>query len=809
MKQKGSITVFLSLVLVLLSSFIFTSLEAARIVGSRFYLSMLTSLSGESFLASYYYPLFEEYGLLGVEAGYESAYLSEQQMEQELGENIAYGAEEMQGGMLQIEQTSVQLNDYQTLLSENCSGFLEQVKKQSLYEGTELALEQLLSQGNQKDTVSSGKLFQAQEELQEKAANTAVELLRLMTLIDGIATGQQGLSTDQDGRLKAQTPFVKQLTSLSPKELSDAFETEEIFQTVKSFFLYPKAKAASLQDLLGTALELEGEIEQLNCKISEYHNRIEAIPSEIKLLKQQKKEWEELLAELDSEEEKAVIKERITECESQMTELLEEEAYCKEQRTISQKEKKTKETKLSAVIKEVKPSYTALQTEMQEGQKIIAEALTVVDALEEKQRLAWAAALTYEGVLKGEEAELSSELYQVFSEELNQLKMYLGMEEQGYSTTVMRKTLLADEQLLQELALPTFHAKQILEMYLGISQVMHRIEEYSLEGLWFDYGEIKAGAQTGESITETMEKLLATGILGLVGISEDELSKAELSGEELPSNSRKTTTVETELTKQIADMQEQLSSDSMFVLLQSGIEGISEEVLLELYLSGYFSNFLSEKGKTRLCYEREYIMFGQETDVKNLCAMILSLTAFRFAFTMTSLLFDSARRESAGALAAALVGFSGLPILIYAVKYAILFLWAVEEALVETAAIVQGKKIALFSKTGMISLHEIFTMNKEQIQAKARAVPTGSMGAGYTEYLLLLSLFEGTEKKCYRAMDLIQENLRLRFRDSFRIRNVVIRIDFSSKAQLRRKFDTGFFSELQYELQTEYRAAYE
>ena len=75
--KKGSITVFLSLVLVLLFSFLLTTLEAARIRGATAYVSMITDLAGDSVLASYYYPLFENYRIFGIDAGDEEGYFSQ------------------------------------------------------------------------------------------------------------------------------------------------------------------------------------------------------------------------------------------------------------------------------------------------------------------------------------------------------------------------------------------------------------------------------------------------------------------------------------------------------------------------------------------------------------------------------------------------------------------------------------------------------------------------------------------------------------------------------------------------------------
>ena len=89
--RKGSITVFLSLILVLLFSFILTTLEAARICGARAYASMITELAGESFLASYYYPLFQNYRLFGVNEGDEDGFFVEDAMKEEIKEDMTFG----------------------------------------------------------------------------------------------------------------------------------------------------------------------------------------------------------------------------------------------------------------------------------------------------------------------------------------------------------------------------------------------------------------------------------------------------------------------------------------------------------------------------------------------------------------------------------------------------------------------------------------------------------------------------------------------------------------------------------------------
>ena len=73
----------------------------------------------------------------------------------------------------------------------------------------------------------------------------------------------------------------------------------------------------------------------------------------------------------------------------------------------------------------------------------------------------------------------------------------------------------------------------------------------------------------------------------------------------------------------------------------------------------------------------------------------------------------------------------------------------------------QGKRIAVVGP-GRVSFGEVFLMNKAAIERKADLCPDGE-GAAYTDYLALVSLTRRTKDKTYRALDLIQENIRFVF----------------------------------------------
>ena len=161
---------------------------------------------------------------------------------------------------------------------------------------------------------------------------------------------------------------------------------------------------------------------------------------------------------------------------------------------------------------------------------------------------------------------------------------------------------------------------------------------------------------------------------------------------------------------------------------------------------------------------------------------------------MTALLRNTEKQAKLSAIAGAAAGVTGIPLLGTVVKYSLMLLWAVEEAFIEVAALLQGKRLPLFSIEGNVSAGDLFLFGKELVAKKANGISNTASGVSYSEYLLLFSLLEGKVQKCYRAMDLIQENIRLRYRDSFRIRTIVTTLSFASDTKLSKKWETEIFS---------------
>ena len=91
-------------------SFVFTTLEAARITAAKSYLAMLSEMASDSLQGSYYYPLFSEYGLLAVEGGYGSTDLSKEKIDLFLNDLLEHSTEKTWRGLITANDPETETN---------------------------------------------------------------------------------------------------------------------------------------------------------------------------------------------------------------------------------------------------------------------------------------------------------------------------------------------------------------------------------------------------------------------------------------------------------------------------------------------------------------------------------------------------------------------------------------------------------------------------------------------------------------------------------------------------------------------------
>lgn len=779
MKRKGSITVFLALVLILLFSFVLTTLEAARIAGGKAYVQLVSVMAGDSVKAGYYYPMFERYGLFGIPAFDENGYMTESLLEKGMNGYVTYMLTGLEGGLFAFEAPKVKIEDKKTMLSDGGESFLKQIREQAALEIVEKGLSGWLLTEGMEDAVHAGELYQKQETVLEEISVVTQEVLKLMELTDGIRMGKHGLYFDNEGKLQVKRYFLKQILPISQEEFEEKYENEEVFNAVKGHLDSPKKRAEVLTGLLEEIKKQSTELSVLKVEIEGYRER--------------QKEIMELLGK---------------EMKSEQKETLEAE-----QAALAQKQKRAVELRdettewLDIAQMDAQEQYEGLKELLDGVFALYDDALEIVGSLEKKQKAARLSVIAYEGFLEGKKTEVSEELYTVFEEELQTMKFYAGMEEAGYDTGVMKKTLEKNRELLSELCLPEYEEKNRSELADAVRKISEDMELYAADGLWFSYGTVETSDTIGENAAEQLSKIVSEGVLAFVGISEEKLSKRGWSGTDLPSEHLERETTAGNLLSCFKELSVLFEKEGVLGLLKEGAECSWNLIALEWYARTAFGCYGRELEHTKALYEREYLLFGKQSDRENLCLAVLYLTALRMMFSMASILKNPGKMQEIELLSASVAGFTGVPLLVSVVKYTVLLLWSAEEALIETAALLSGKRLPVFAEELRLSLTEVFTFSKATVQQKAEKIKeTGGMK--YEDYLTVLSLLQSIEKKAYRSMDLIQETLRFQYEDAFRMRNMVTEFTAAVQTSLIQKIETGIWNLQGYRIYTECTETY-
>jgi hypothetical protein len=193
-----------------------------------------------------------------------------------------------------------------------------------------------------------------------------------------------------------------------------------------------------------------------------------------------------------------------------------------------------------------------------------------------------------------------------------------------------------------------------------------------------------------------------------------------------------------------------------------------------------------------LLYEQEYLLQGKMSDQENISSVISKLIFYRTILDFISILGDKAKCNEAKLVATSLVGFTGLPILIGITQTLILIIWSFAEALLDVCALMMGKEVPVFKKKVVMEFADLFLINRSYLQTKASQTVDGKeLSLSYHDYLRVFLLLKDKEELAYRSMDLIQENINLRYEDTFHIDKCLFGYQVAVDYRIEPKF-TGF-----------------
>ena len=159
-----------------------------------------------------------------------------------------------------------------------------------------------------------------------------------------------------------------------------------------------------------------------------------------------------------------------------------------------------------------------------------------------------------------------------------------------------------------------------------------------------------------------------------------------------------------------------------------------------------------------------------------------------------TLMGDTKSSGQARTMAIGFVGFTGFPAVVSIMKTIIISIWAFAESLIDVAALLQGKTVPLLNKGSdvKLELYELALINKDFIKGKVARMKenTELTELNYQDYLRLFLFTERKEEKSYRAMDLMQENLQIKYEDTFYIKNCLFGFQVDAEFQMDTKFVT-------------------
>lgn len=791
-EKEGSITVFLSLILLLILAVIMTTIEAARNNGARVYTERALQTAMDSVLSEYYLPLFQDYHLFGLDGSYGMDNMDPDTISLKLkdymeytfnpGKNLenSWGDPYTYFNLYEIKTAGVTVKGTNTLLDFDGELFVNQAVAYTKYKEIGNGIENFLpALDRMQETGKAQAVLEEKQDTEKSLYEIDKRLLTLMRLIDGININEKGVKINRNGKIEVLDNFVKKIQTVPVSEANLGTRNELVITSLKDHYVNPDqmidASVKDIDKLYKNAVKKEAARER--------YDSLTAIDQ----------------SAIEDSEELSALREAISNVRDNL------DNYKRIENDLI-KSLNNRMKNMQGLIEGVLPT--------------IKSSLDVIDELIPMQEETEGKLLNYEEFLAENQENLSTDLYESLLEDLVLMEKYKGANESDnsirnqYDFTGMKNTLMANENVLLTVKPDThFRATSDKETWSSLKSALFRIENsintYSRDKLIFDYSTLVKPVDSAPFFSG-IKSTLENGIMGLLIEDMDKISQKKTSGAELPSEIHKIQSEDEpkDFIDSLSNIDLLGGNDFLSDLLGDfsneidmkntafkGIEEAGKILLLQEYLIEHYGNYnasaLSDERKA-LDYELEYIIMGKTIDYDNLKAVLMRILLIRTAMNFFALLSDRKSNEEARILATGFVGFTGLPALVEITKMIVITAWAFAESLVDVKALLQGKSLPLLKKAIdiQVELYDFFHFNKEFIKIKAEGIPDNKtlLNLSYGGYLKLFLYMENMTDKSFRAMDLIQENIQLCYEDSFYMKNCIFGFQAAADFEMDTKF---------------------
>lgn len=824
-KQNASITVFLSLVLLMVLSLIMTVIEGARQTTARVFAERALTTSMDSVLAAFYGPLMKEYHLLGLYISPDESY-EDSEIAGKMEDYISYTItprKDLNGNNKPLElygislksvevKNKTRLTDYQGELFIHEA--TEYMKYKELQNAAEFFLEKV-SVLEQPKKVST--LYEEKVKVEEELVAIDEGILALMKYIDGVSTGKKGLVTGKDGILKTENHFAKKIMFSTPTMESTGINNEAVFNALKNKYINPSGKFDSIESNFETIQELQIIIKDLEVRENQIYAEIESANLSLSQLK-------ETLSNSKDDEETDIdgIKDSINDINSNISRLEDEASSIR--------------SNIEVYKEEISSSYNSIATYGYEISNLVSGSLSAVEqAIYELDKIIKASEDAeplidaYEKTLNKEKDEISKDIFESLKEGLDELKRYQFENKNGYNFPEMKNILENNQRVLINCkfslnrAFEALGVRDLISAKTKFNDAYNELLAYQTEGLNLDYSSLIVKKEDTPDYLGTVKDLIEDGITALV-IDHDTISEKVLSSDDLPSvlamlSGELKGFSFSDLFKKMKVGNKNSNMDGLFgsfddyslnSILGKTLDLMAKRILLMEYIDEHFYGFPCKDSNEQrkpsvLDYEREYLLCGKDTDEENLESVILKLILIRTLLNFTSILGDKKKWNEAKLIATTLVGFTGLPILVAITQSILMILLAFASGLVDTCALLMGKELPILRKQVDLNYLDLLLITRNNIQKKAEAIKD-ERGFTYKDYLTLFLYLTNDNKLAYRMMDLIQENIKIRYGEDFRMSRCIFGYESEAVFNIKPLFTT--FSFVKEHLLSEFEKVY-
>ncbi len=488
-KEKATITVYLSLILLIILSLIFTIIEGARVSTANIFAERALSTATDSVLADYYGPLWEEYHLFGYDAGNGGTEEKANRLENVVSEYMSYTltpgkdlSEDMTKGTLNLlgiahnlteveEQT--RLMDYEGELFRNEA--VEYMKFDTAADVIEVLLDKfsLLEKPKKVSVIYEEKL-----EAEEKLAEIDRNILRLMELFDGLCTSRKGIKLDRNGKLQRNEYNIKMLYTGEITAQRVSINHDAVFQMWKENYKNPavdivvtQQQLKELEELTQQQTEINQRLQNSETELSGAQSQLGAMGSGSNLSKEDKKQRKQ-------------IKQRIDECREAVDSL--------------QSERAALAAKKQDMTQAVESECHGLSRKIAEILPLLQEAVTIVEKITESASTAAPLIEKFERRLTTEEdSSLGSELLQELSESLTQMKRYSLEAEGNMGYRGMKDILKENRELLLSISallnqcMLDLKSENYASCRTLMNSVLTQLSNYRITELSLDYSTLR------------------------------------------------------------------------------------------------------------------------------------------------------------------------------------------------------------------------------------------------------------------------------------------------------------------------------